>query len=588
MSPREVAWRAVQLLRSRARSTSSIKSVLPYRAAELRNDLPALTRAWPISYFSVSFLWDGNDIAWQGSAHNDRLATVHWSRINYRDTAAIGDPKQIWELNRHQFLRHWILSTDISIQERVDAVSHLLLQWIEKNPYGRGMNWTSSLELALRLMAWESCLTSLGKNNFDPQVIEVVEASVVEHCLHLRQQPSLYSSANNHRVGELVGEMAAAAMFPDHSTLSSAAKKAWALLQIEARRQVTRDGICREQAYYYHAYTMLYFKRAASYAKSLFLAVPPCFTDLTQKMQDALDAVTDEQGNWFEIGDRDDGDLHALQPLQEEPQSVSVPARIGFFHYQDGGYAVWKTPAFHLLFRCGQFGYPSIAAHAHCDQLSVLLKMNNKDILTDSGTGSYHENETWRRYFRGTTAHNTIRVNDEDQAEYGGPFLWNTAPAGVISEALPAKVIGSTNAWICRLYPVTHQRSIEFDPENIDFLRVHDNLMPESHADHSRKYELIWNFGLGITVHSDETNSNIQKPSDVFYLTIILEHEPILRMTISLSDLSWCAIHHGDESLPAGFYSRKLGERIPITQVRITGNSPAWRASTFFSRIETA
>ena len=69
-------------------------------------------------------------------------------------------------------------------------------------------------------------------------------------------------------------------------------------------------------------------------------------------------------------------------------------------------------------------GYLSIAAHGHADALSFTLSVGGNEILIDPGTFAYHTQKRWREYFRGTSAHNTLRVDGADQSVPGGNFLW--------------------------------------------------------------------------------------------------------------------------------------------------------------------
>jgi hypothetical protein len=46
-------------------------------------------------------------------------------------------------------------------------------------------------------------------------------------------------------------------------------------------------------------------------------------------------------------------------------------------------------------------------------------------VLVDPGTFTYTGDQAWRRYFRGTRAHNTVTVDGRDQAQQDGSFLWS-------------------------------------------------------------------------------------------------------------------------------------------------------------------
>jgi hypothetical protein len=105
--------------------------------------------------------------------------------------------------------------------------------------------------------------------------------------------------------------------------------------------------------------------------------------------------------------------------------SKAFPVRRAF---PEGGYFIlgedFETPReVRLVADAGPLGYLAIAAHGHADALAFTLSVAGKPILIDPGTFSYSA-QPWRRYFRSTAAHNTVVVDDEDQSEYGGSFLW--------------------------------------------------------------------------------------------------------------------------------------------------------------------
>src|SRR5207245_173758 len=73
---------------------------------------------------------------------------------------------------------------------------------------------------------------------------------------------------------------------------------------------------------------------------------------------------------------------------------------------------------------CGPLGYLSIAAHGHADALSFTLSIAGDEVLIDPGTYAYHTHSGWRAHFRGTAAHNTVRIDGVDQSVPAGNFLW--------------------------------------------------------------------------------------------------------------------------------------------------------------------
>ena len=98
-------------------------------------------------------------------------------------------------------------------------------------------------------------------------------------------------------------------------------------------------------------------------------------------------------------------------------------------YYPNAGYSVqrsgWGALDSHLVFDRGGLGMLT-GAHAHADALSVTLFSRGRELLVDPGTFVYNCAPEWRSYFRSTRAHNTVTIDDRDQAEQGGTFQWKT------------------------------------------------------------------------------------------------------------------------------------------------------------------
>jgi len=93
--------------------------------------------------------------------------------------------------------------------------------------------------------------------------------------------------------------------------------------------------------------------------------------------------------------------------------------------FESGGYYLLRGHRCRVLFRAGPFGYLATAAHSHADALSITLAIDEHWWLVDPGTYTYHSSGEWRNYFRSTAAHNTLSINQTDQSEITGDFLWS-------------------------------------------------------------------------------------------------------------------------------------------------------------------
>jgi hypothetical protein len=147
-------------------------------------------------------------------------------------------------------------------------------------------------------------------------------------------------------------------------------------------------------------------------------------------------------------------------------ESTRLPLRQNF---PLGGYYIlgceFETPReLRLTVDAGPLGFQTIAAHGHADALSFTLSVGGLEFLIDPGTYAYHTQGPWRRYFRGTAAHNTVRVDEQDQSEPGGNFMWlRKASAGCSQWAsTPEEDLfeGWQNGYRRLDDPVMHRRKI--------------------------------------------------------------------------------------------------------------------------------
>jgi len=107
------------------------------------------------SFFSFDKKFLGNIINWHRDHKNYKEAPLGFCKdIDYQDFNKVGDFKYIWEINRHQHLIS--IAKAYFITGRADyreEVRRQIMDWIKKNPFMKSINWTSSLELEIRLIS---------------------------------------------------------------------------------------------------------------------------------------------------------------------------------------------------------------------------------------------------------------------------------------------------------------------------------------------------------------------------------------------------------------------------------------------------
>jgi hypothetical protein len=117
-----------------------------------------------------------------------------------------------------------------------------------------------------------------------------------------------------------------------------------------------------------------------------------------------------------------------------------------------------------LLIDGGPHG-PGSAGHGHADALSLTLASNGQMLLTDPGTLEYvGPTSAERAAYRGTAAHNTMRVDALDQAEGVGPFAWAALPTVNAERWVTGRSFtlfeGSHDGYQRLARPVTHRRTV--------------------------------------------------------------------------------------------------------------------------------
>lgn len=544
---------------------------------------------------------------------------VFGKTLDYRDERIVGDIKYLWEPNRHLHLTILAQAYHLSGDKRyAEGAQTFLESWFDQCPYPLGVNWTSSLELAIRLVNWSftwhllgggSCylFTSDEGQRFQRRWLD----SIFQHCQFIAGFLSRHSSANNHLYGELMGLFVAAVTWPCWRESEQWKAQAYRELETETLKQNAPDGVNREQAVYYQHEVTDMMLICWLTARANGVGFSQHFSSRLERMLEFIASIMDLSGTVPMIGDADGalmvhwsqesdwnvyrsllatgaliynradfkikanhfddksrwllGDEAKLQFDSIDTSGIQTRPRREF---REGGYFVMgdnfnSDGEVRIVADAGPLGYLSIAAHGHADALSFTLSVAGNELLIDPGTYAFHTQKKWRDYFRGTSAHNTVRVDGKDQSESGGNFMW-LRKAKVFCEFWESNeikdcLVASHDGYIRLMDPMTHRRKIEFLKKESTIV-VEDTL--ECSGTHD--IELNWHF-------SEACN-------------LVVEHDRIVAtvanvrvdMTLSPGN-SLPELVCGDDQLPLGWVSRRFDEKAPAPTVtwreKITGTA---------------
>ena len=457
--------------------------------------------------------------------------------INIR-TEEYGSAKHVWEVNRLQFLPLIALRyRQTGDEQYLQQFQNLVTQWAEANPYLLGVNWYSNIEVNIRLIVWFFCweildASQLASENADFRafVNDVWVPTIYLHCQYSYENPSKFSSANNHLISEHAGLFVAAShwKFAESDYWVAHARKG---LEEEIIAQHSPRGVNKEEAAEYIQFITDFFLIPYVVGQQTGQAFSQRYQKQLENILDYIFQLMDRQGNIPFYGDEDDGkvaffdsqpgdNFHSLLTsgvilfqntawksqasgmdnknlvlFGEEGRRIfdSVEAEThssGSQFYPEEGHFILRTSQpereVYVHMDAAELGFLSIAAHGHADALSFVLHVDGHPIITDVGTYTYHTEPKWRSYFIGTLAHNTIRVDGQDQAKSTGPTMWTQhyQPRVIryeVGDTLDV-VIAEHNGYQSR--GVTHRRELSFDKTS-GMLRIVDDVILERPGEHT-------------------------------------------------------------------------------------------------------
>jgi hypothetical protein len=539
--------------------------------------------------------------------------------LNYRDASVVGNIKYLWEVNRHLELvtlaQAWRLTGEMRFAR---GCRTLVDSWIGQCPYMKGPNWASSLELALRMVNW-SCAWHLLDGDesvlFQDRDGEAFKArwlsAVRQHCHFIAGHLSLHSSANNHLLGELLGLFIGSTTWPCWPESAGWRAQAQRAFEEQALLQNGVDGVNKEQAIWYQHEVADMMLLAGLTARANGRDFGRAYWERLEAMLEFIASCMDVGGHVPAFGDSDDAVIVRFSPNPDfcVYQSLLATGSVVFARsdfkrqgpvfddksrwllgdaaaakfvalaadasgarlrrrFEAGGYYVLGSEfetsrEVRIVVDAGSLGYLAIAAHGHADALSFTLSVSGCPMLIDPGTYAYHTHRGWRDYFRGTAAHNTVRVDHLDQSVSGGTFLWNRhANARCLSFDLATdreQLVAEHDGYRRLDDPVIHRREITYEREP-RVLTVTDQILSAS----VHHIEILWHFAQECVVTLEGETARATRNGV----------ELILQWPVSLQ----AQLVRGSTDPAQGWISDRFDKKVPADTLVVSGRvQGGWR-----------
>jgi hypothetical protein len=411
----------------------------------------------------------GHEIDW----HRDPISGYQWPQKYWADYdffhCNAADVKVIHELNRHQHLPRlakafFLTGDELYAREAVGQME----SWIDQNTKWTGVNWQSSLEIAIRAISWMwTIFLLLPSESLHEQSARRISKSLLSQLDHIYRYPSLYTSPNTHLIGEATALFVGGLLFQEVPGARAWYEFGTETLAAELQRQVADDGVYREASSYYHCYATDFYLQALALARWNRLTFSEWVWARVEQMIEFVMHISRPDGSMPLMGDDDGGRALALsfedyRCFTDGISSGTVlfsrndfKSRVQFHEeslwlfgaegwrmfealpsqapmdlsraYADSALFIqrsgWGDRDSHLVFDCGGLGMQT-GGHGHADALSLTLFSGGREILIDPGTSVYNAAPEWRTFFRSTRAHNTVVVDGYSQSTPGGPFSW--------------------------------------------------------------------------------------------------------------------------------------------------------------------
>ena len=372
------------------------------------------------------------------------------------------DIKLPWELARCQ---HWAVlgqAYRLTGDDRFALeIAHELRDFTAGNPVATGVNWTCTMDVALRAANWAVGLEMVRDcAGLTPPFWEEAYQALFDHGHFIERHLEInYGVTSNHFLSNVVGLFLLAVVFDDLpcGRLWNSQCRGW--LMQEMAIQVLPDGSDFESSVPYHRLVTELFLVAARLADYTGAPLPISMRRRLRAMVVYLETVRRPDGLMPQIGDADDGRVHILsgygvvQPQDPshlfgpagcffgdagwitqggewrawetawwgfDPMEVgSAPPAVqnGVRHFPQAGVTVMRRGRDYLLVTNGIVGTDGFGNHKHNDLLGFEYHVDAVPLLVDPGSHVYTSDPNERNLYRSTRSHNTLSIDDVEQNE---------------------------------------------------------------------------------------------------------------------------------------------------------------------------
>jgi hypothetical protein len=401
-----------------------------------------------------------------------RVPLLHWSRIDPFDVALCGDSRIIWHVNRHQWLVLLGEAYRLTGERRyADRFDETIRDWIRVNPVGMGINWTSSREVAYRLIAWCWALAlfwSAPVMTADFLTLLIDELRL--HAVHLERYLSYGPQPNWPLTIEALALFYAGCLFPELRRGEQWRRKGLVLFDKQLMREIAPDGRCGVPSTAHHRRILEASLHFLLLADRHAVPVAPAIRDRVCALLDAMLPLRRPDGMLMQVGEPDADWVLPLLPRRRDDWRglfAVAAALFGNGHYAwaagaattevawclgskgvaafdrlaptppdtlpsvesiRGGYVQmrngWGRESHQLLLEMGSEGREGMPG----DALGIQCTAFGEPVVADPDIAGPASHREWQQFLHSTRTHSSLFVDGVAPGAANAPRRMNAAP----------------------------------------------------------------------------------------------------------------------------------------------------------------
>jgi hypothetical protein len=380
--------------------------------------------------------------------HYDNLHDYKWkasyfNNIDYVSIDDFCDVKIPWEMSRLQYLTilafAYIENKDDKVLKKYNSIIN---DWISSNPPGYGVNWTCTMEVAIRMTNMAISLMIVKKYLSEKQ-INLITQSLTEHKRYISLFPEISDIPGNHYLSNLMGAFVIESISGKNKSIDIKLQN----FINEAKNQFLNDGSHFEVSPTYHVMCLEMVAIVTAFALRKKSRNNIQIIELIKIYENGV-LFCEKIGNNYAVpifGDNDSGQIISLNKktrnykslkqfldiintkraelnleyhtvlllsiskIISSDQKSNINDKTNISSFSGHFFTGIKVDQLSAIMRVGKQGLEGRASHDHDDALHVSLSKNGEDILVDKGCHSYTLDKGIRGKYIVSSAHNSLK-----------------------------------------------------------------------------------------------------------------------------------------------------------------------------------